>query len=63
MEATNFKKGQTVNYTNGHGNVYTGKIVKIKSSTLVVINVDNLSELTLWKMGYATEITFNQVKY
>ena len=56
-----FKIGQVVNYKNGGLSVYTGKIVKIKENTLVVI--DDLSGMELFNSGYSVgdEITFNQL--
>lgn len=57
-----YKIGQEVNYSNGNPSIYTGKIVKIKEKTLIVIDDDYGMEL--WKAGCAvgSEITFNQVK-
>jgi hypothetical protein len=62
MKNSNFKVGQIVNYTNGNPSINTGEIVKIKETTLIVI--EDASGIELWKAGYAvgSEITFNQVK-
>lgn len=56
----NFKVGQIVNYKNGSLSIYTGKIVKITTSTLIV--VDNKG-MDLYNAGYSvgSEICFSQV--
>jgi len=60
-KSTNFKIGQVVNYTVCQS-IYTGEIVKVKDSTLIVIGCQ--SGMKLWEAGCAVgdEITFNQVK-
>jgi hypothetical protein len=62
MKNTNFKIGQTVNYSNGNPSIYQGIIVKVKTNSLIVI--DDKSALELWAGGYnlGNEITFNQIK-
>jgi hypothetical protein len=62
MTNTNFKIGQTVNYSNGNPTIYQGIIVKVKTNTLIVI--DDRESLELWNACYSlgTEITFNQIK-
>lgn len=55
------KIGNVIKYTNGSPSIYTGTVVKIKLTTLVVI--DDAAGMELWKAGYpvGSEITFNQV--
>lgn len=61
MKNSNFKIGQTINYTQCLS-FYTGIIVKIKNKSLVVI--DDKAGMELYKSGCAcgSEISFNQVK-
>jgi len=61
MKTNQLQIGQTVNYTNGHPETYTGKIVRIIGNTLVV--VDTEAGMALWNMGYAVGscISVNQL--
>jgi hypothetical protein len=61
MTNKSFKIGQSVLYTQCLS-IYTGTVVKIKKSTLIVI--DSAESMQLWNAGYSvgSEIFFNQVK-
>jgi hypothetical protein len=56
-----FKIGQLVNYKNGSISIYTGKIVKVKDTTLIII--DSEAGMQLWDAGHAvgSEISINQI--
>ena len=60
MTQTNFQIGQKVTYS-VCSSIYTGKIVKIKDHSLIMIDDD--SEMQLWNAGYpiGSEISFSQV--
>lgn len=56
----NFKVGQVVNYKNGSLSIYTGQVVKITTSTLIVVDNEGMD---LYNAGYAVvcEISFSQI--
>jgi len=56
----NFKVGQIIKYKNGSLSIYTGKIVKITTSTLIVVDNEGMD---LYNSGYSvgSEICFSQV--
>lgn len=56
-----FTVGQVVSYKNGSQSIYTGIIVEIKETTLIVI--DDAAGMELYNAGHTvgSEITFNQV--
>jgi hypothetical protein len=62
MENSKFNIGQVVNYSNGSLSIYTGKVVKVKEKTIIVVSSE--AGLELWNAGFSvgSEITFNQVK-
>jgi hypothetical protein len=62
MTTANFQIGQIVKYSNGNLSTYSGEIVKITETKLVVVQYPRGIEL--WNDGFAvgSEINFNQVK-
>ena len=61
MNNSKLQIGQTVNYTNGQPEIYTGKIVAINGGSLTII--DNEAGAALWNMGYSVGscISVNQL--
>ena len=60
--STQFKIGQTVQYTNGSLSIYEGEIVKITPTSLVVIDCEAGMELHRSGCANGSEIAFSQVK-